>query len=381
MSYHPISDPFPRKNLPVKPGEFYDRPSVIAQINTSLTNGQSVSIVGERRAGKSSLWIYLEENLDNQQFIPIKIDAQLIIPKSDHVFLKFLIISTAEKVRRVLSLPDSLPLSIKAADATTSYEAFLNDLEIIEERLKQAANYSQHRIIWLIDEIEVLRAYKDTNLFTFLRPLALDNDRFRMVVFGCDVLYELVSASEWPAFFSAFKLVSLNGLQSHIAKQMVVDAMATFGGALDDDKYKFILNWTGCKPYFIKHFCSILVDALNLRATDYQIDSTVLSDTINVFLNAKDINDHFNYIWKKHATVNQQIILSVLAQDPKIKTSQNLFESMQDHKLIQGDNLALQHIKDDLTRLEQQGFLFQRNGEITFSSGCLPEWIKIHKPI
>ena len=63
-TYKPVPDPFLGKG-PIRAGasDFYEREEVFTNIQNLLRAGQSISLVGERKAGKTSFLNYLLAHL------------------------------------------------------------------------------------------------------------------------------------------------------------------------------------------------------------------------------------------------------------------------------------------------------------------------------
>jgi hypothetical protein len=243
-------------------------------------------------------------------------------------------------------------------------------------------NGQKRRLIWLIDEIEILRGYKDTELFTFLRPLAQADPDFRLVVAGYDVLYTLSNVSEWSPFFSAFRHIRLEGLNPVVAQQLIDDGIATMGATFEPDLYQPIFAWTGRKPYFLKWTLSKIADILNQRQIDYHVSLDVIQTTKNLFFNERDLDLHFLHLWNTlFAAPRQQTVLSLIASQAGPYNHPTILNDLKEKKLIEGDKQASQHLIDDLTRLQQLGFLYERVGEYTFTSDCLKSWITENKPL
>jgi hypothetical protein len=379
----PIIDPFPSKNQPAKPPYFYDRPKIFGEVLTYLRAGESVSIVGERKAGKSSFLNYLEAFLPKDEFLLVKIDTQEILPQSDQLFLGYLSQKAAIKIKDTLGLSKPIKMMVLNVSQEKSYQAFHEDLYRLREILSQEPAIARSRLVWLIDEIEVLRGYKDSYLYTFLRPLALNDPVFRMVVAGYDVLYGPESKSSWPEFFNAFRTVMLGSLPVSSARNMINDAFTAMKITGDGvNVYKPICEWTGQKPYFLKWMCAALAETLNRRQVDNRVTFDVLDEAKEFFLDVTDIRNHFAYLWGEHTTEGQRIILSTLSSINAPLPSEKILEVMKEHKLIAGDKQALQHLTDDLSRLEQQGFLNKSStGLYMFSSDCLQSWVRINKPL
>jgi hypothetical protein len=381
--YRPVPDPFPGKGpIPVSAPGFYEREQVFANVRDSLRAGDSVSLVGERKAGKTSFLNHLLTHLPADEFIPVFVDAQRVAPKTDKVFLGGWLSRNAAKAI-VKAAGSTKPIKTNTLDASPDqvYLTFEQDLDWLRTRLPLDPDGQKRRLVWLIDEIETLRGFEGTELFTFLRPLAQSDPDFRMVVAGYDVLYTLSSRSEWSPFFNAFRHIRLEGLNRVAARQLIDDALTTMKVTLDPHLYEPILRWTGQKPFYLKWILSEMAAALNQQKTDRHVNGNILQAAQSLFLKQSELVQHFAYPWNKHVTTRQQTVLSLIAPQPGSYDWPTILDDLKEKELIEGDRRASQRLIEDLTRLQQLGFLYERVGDYTFTSGCLQDWIKENKPL
>jgi hypothetical protein len=376
LPYQSVPDPFISK-APISANGvgFYSRDEILTNVVNLLRAGVSISIVGERKAGKTSFLNYLRSQLPANEFIPVFIDTQFIAPQTDQIFLGWLLKRAAQAIFLGNNLNDLPPISTLTVEPEQVYITFQEELDQLRTHLQNK------RLIWLVDEIETLRSYNDTNLFTFLRPLAQSDPDFRFVVAGYDVLYTLSNLSEWSPFFNAFSHIRLEGLNPVVAQQLIDDAVETMGAILDSTLYQPIFQWTGQKPYYLKWLLSHIATAINQRQADYQIDSQILQRAQTIFLDLPELNQHFNHLWSTHTTSRQQTVLSLIAGQTSPYNHLTILNDIKQNQLFPGDNQAKQHLIDDLTRLQQLGFLYERVGEYTFTSACLKTWIAKTKPL
>lgn len=316
---------------------FYQRAELLGTVQDSLRAGDSVSLVGERKAGKTSFLNYLTTNLSLDEFIPVFVDTQRIMPRTDQIFLGTLIKKAADAINRtkaadtrhseieatvaqnaglqayldvVLELlnerfgeeelkefcfnlgvdyenlaaagkvnkareliqfmrhrdrltdmvlvgrskrpdipwadvPPQLRLGVKQnlasrpqtlqAAADEVYQLFEDELNTLRNELPPAQNGQTRRLVWLLDEIETLQGYPNSELFIFLRPYAQSDPDFRIVAGGYDVLYTLSTQSKWSPFYNAFRHTRLTGQsmkkrQRYSSKNMILTSFLDISG-------------------------------------------------------------------------------------------------------------------------------------------------------
>jgi len=98
-SFRAVPNPFPGMGPIIAGGSgFYPRTELLSMVQDTLRAGDSVSLVGERKAGKTSFLNYLTSNLPPDEFVPVFIDTQRIMPRTDQMFLGTLIRKAAEAI-------------------------------------------------------------------------------------------------------------------------------------------------------------------------------------------------------------------------------------------------------------------------------------------
>lgn len=381
MSFKPVIDPFPGKG-PIPSGDpsFYELQEILSIIEASLTAGNSICLIGERKAGKTSFLNHLLAYLPKKGFIPALVDVLSIAPRTDKMFLTGLARSAAQAIQSSQKLTNSIQIKTISASPENCYETFLEDLDSLKDYLP-SNDKSNTFLVWLIDEIDVLRMYKETNLFTFLRPIALANSHFRMVVTGYDVLTMPSEYNDWTLLMTAFGHNRLEGFSPTIARQLIGDGIKSMGVTVGENLYEPVMKWTGQKPFYIKWALSNIARAINEQKQSHVVDYQIWDKAKRCFLSETDIEHHFGLLWS-HLIPNQQQILSLMASQPnKLYDHPTILNCLKENELIDGDDKAEQHLINDLTRLKQLGFLYEQAGRYTFTSECLMDWIEENKPV
>ena len=196
-----------------------------------------------------------------------------------------------------------------------------------------------------------------------------------------DRLYTLSNLSEWSPFFNVFRSIRLEGLNPISAQQLLEDALAIMETTFEEGLYQSLFEWTGRKPFFLKWILSKVAEALNRQQADYHVTYDILEAARKLFLDQQELREHFAHLWDRHTTPRQQVVLSLIASQKGPYNHPTILNELKDKKLIEGDKQVSQHLIDDLTRLQQLGFLYERVGEYTFTSDCLKTWIKTNKPL
>lgn len=378
--FQPIPDPFPGKG-PIPPGSphFYEREELFVRVQTLLRYGDSVSIVGERKAGKTSFLNYLASHLPDTEFIPVLLDVQGVAPSQDAQFLTELILTGVRAIAEATDLPGDIAPETPEANAIQVYQALKADLDRYRPHLPGREDGTKRKLVWLLDEIEMLRNYENTELFSFLRPIVQQDPDYRFVVAGHDILYTITRESDWSPFFNAFSSMRLEGLNPTTAQALITDPFQASGVALVDEAIALILSWTGRKPYYLKGLLSITVEVLN----EEQAEPTITADTVCAaqarFFGKLNLSQHFAFFWNK-ASQHQQAILQLMALQEGPHDRRQIHDGLRERELLE-EGISLSDLILNLTRLVELGFLYEQAGSYSFTSECLRDWIRTNRPL
>ncbi|MCP4459314.1 MAG: hypothetical protein GY816_15035, partial [Cytophagales bacterium] len=149
-------------------------------------------------------------------------------------------------------------------------------------------------------------------------------------------------------------------MNSDVAWQLINDALTRMGAVIEPDLYDSIFNWTGRKPFYLKWILSKLADILNQRQLDRNVKSSILEDAKNQFFAETDLYVHFKHLWSHAKQRYLPTVLSLIAPETGPYDDSGILESLKKNKLIEGDDKALQHLKDDLNRLTELHFLYKQ---------------------
>lgn len=295
-------NPYLNRVMIKNPLEFIGRTREIRKIYSRIdaSHPQSVSVVGERRIGKSSLlnFIYHKENrkkfmTTNDQAIFVYLDFQRIADFSVPKFIQFIFgvieIETGRNVTegRDLSL-DSL-------------------LEVVS-----AIHDDNMRIIFLMDEFEVItrNVQFDVEFFSFLRSLA-NGYRVSYVTSSCDELQHLChhqDISDSP-FFNIFSNLPLRPFPTNEAEDLISLPSSDEGLSLADYS-KEIIQITGRFPFFLQICCSVIYEEL-LDKPDTSLDWERITDAFR-----DEANPHYEFIWDHFSSEEKTNLARVVSGKP-----------------------------------------------------------------
>jgi len=279
-------NPFLNRVMIKDPANFYGREREIRKIYSRLDapHPQSISVVGERRIGKSSLlnYIYNRNNRskwmgNNKDSIFVYLDFQ---SRTDFNITKFI-----EFLMSVFSYES--PAGFLPSEGR-------NGLDFLQEMVS-SLHQKGKRIILLMDEFERITKNPnfDESFFSFLRSLA-NSYRVAYVTSSGDELQNMChnqDISDSP-FFNIFSNLPLRPFTPEQAKQMIEEPSREVGVPLAPYT-KEILNLSGYFPFFLQIACSCLFEALqeypSARPDWPAITSSFLEDAL----------PHYEFMWEQ----------------------------------------------------------------------------------
>jgi hypothetical protein len=377
-----IKNPYPAPKPVKDPRLFFGRTAKYTQIKKYLSENKSIALIGERKIGKTSLFWYLKRVLVNDGFVPIYIDLQGMLPRTNATFLRTLLDEIKKELLKfdeanIISADlQKISLEINRDESVSElFRRILNSYESCLKRLREK-NVHVKSFVIMIDEIELLKEFNGGGLFSFLRSIIEERDYVVFVVAGHDVLLNITKDESSP-FFNMFKNIQLKGISEDGAKKLIHDPVADYGVTHDEQSVERILKLTGRNPYYIQVICGeFLIRILNQkRRYNVTFDdvekakSQFFEPGIKVWLQTLEA------MWKKANNINQQLILSIIAEHSGCCTKHDV-DSYLDNAV---DDLRGE-INQNLRRLSELGLLYNEGERYFIPSELFQIWIKVNHP-
>jgi hypothetical protein len=223
------------------PRAFFGRQRERQQLAQLIDRGQPVSIVGQRRIGKTSLLRSLsfpDLKSWSETFRFISIDGSYFADADEQGFLGFLLDQLEEELE-------------------------ISPLPVQRESLFEAAEQArsrQMRLAILIDEFDII-AYNERiasgQLFSFLRAL-VQEFRIPIVLVSRDGRLEplLHNSAVGSPFWNIFTTFYLGPLTRDEARTMVCEPAEACNKPFAEDQVKEIFNLGGLHPFFLNIACT-----------------------------------------------------------------------------------------------------------------------------
>jgi eukaryotic-like serine/threonine-protein kinase len=296
-----------------EPSQFFGRTREVARIFSRIgaPRPQSISVVGERRIGKSSLLQFINHpqirvrNLDDSQsYIFVFIDLQQKRRLTLEEFFKGLFELIAKEVRD---------------KAITKLLPGFDSLRALLEKFRDTGR----KLIVLFDEFDVITTNKtfDLEFYSFLRSIANNYD-VAYVTSSARDLQELCHTqliADSP-FFNIFTNVFLRAFSQKEALALIKNPSAEAELPLEHYARR-ITELGGYFPYFLQIACSAYFD--HLSENDGKLSR---EEVENVFLD--EAKGQFRFIWDKMSDGQRHVIRSFVEDNQVKKEQEHIYEDL-----------------------------------------------------
>ncbi len=330
-------NPFFHRGALRRAEDFHGRLAEISQILGLLRNGQSVSLIGPRRIGKSSLLIHLcrpqvreKFNLELSNTLFVLVDCQELGGSPPEEVYEALLTN-------LLDAGEDVGLSVTTSQNPGTYRALdrvLHDLE--QQGIK---------VVVLLDEFELLAANEHLTPYFFARLRGLTTKYGLAYLTASQRPLFAISAEEEilsSPFFNIFVTLPLRLFSLDEARQMLRSRLATSEITFSQSLGEHLLHLAGPHPFFLHvaayHAFQMLAQG---RKLETPADFSHLDSPIEV-----EANSHLGYLWQ-NLTPEERYTLSI-AQGPI----------------------------DSLRLLEQQCLLHENTGKYEYTSEMLRRFVR-----
>ncbi len=298
-----IINPYLNRKMLRDSRSFFGRRREIATIygRIGAARPQSVSIVGERRIGKSSLLYYINDPENRRAWL------------RDHEKYTFIFMDFQEKRSVPLSgffasLFEALAVETgEAADSLPDpgYDGFKRICEDFDRR--------NRKLILLFDEFESITKNKnfDPEFFSFLRSVA-NNYNVAYITSSVKNLQELCynrEISDSP-FFNIFSNLNLSAFTEEEALEFVSQPSRQAGHPLEEH-FETVVDLAGYFPFYMAIACSVLFEFDFSRAVPKR---TVYENVEDRFLDEAGM--HFQFILRSLSPDEIETCRKIMSGEP-----------------------------------------------------------------
>lgn len=241
-----VDNPFYHRGAIRRAEEFFGRNQPIQEILGLLRNRQSVSVIGPRRIGKSSLLLQITRPL-------VRVDFSLAPPKALFVMIDCQELggSPPEEVYDTLLM--SLVDAAEDAEIELKTQARGGTYRTLDRALNQITRAGANVVV-LLDEFELLAANDQLTPYFFARLRGLTTKYgLAYITASQRPLYAITADEEVLSspFFNIFVTLQLGLYSQDEGRGLLADRLANSSVKFDDALCDYLLNLVGPHPFFL----------------------------------------------------------------------------------------------------------------------------------
>jgi len=293
-----VDNPFFHRGAIRRPEEFHGRQAEINQILGLLRNGQSVSLIGPRRIGKSSMLLHLARPVvrNDYQLAPptvlfVLIDCQEFGGSPPEEVYEALLTELMDKA-------ESAGLDVGMVSGFGTYRSLdraLNTLHLLD-----------CRVVVLLDEFELLAANERLTPYFFARLRGLTTKYGLAYLTASQRPLFAITADEQilsSPFFNIFVTLPLGLYSEQEARGLIASRLEGTGVTFEPPVVDHLLHLVGSHPFFLHIAGYHAFQELQAGVTDL----AALDEPIEV-----EADSHLGYLWQ-NLTEEEQYTLATLA--------------------------------------------------------------------
>ncbi len=287
--------------------DFIGRTAEINQILGLLRNGQSVSLIGPRRIGKSSLLLHLchpavreRLQLDPSRSLFVLLDCQELAGSPPEEVYELLLDGLLEAAGRG-------GISVEAADQPGTYRAI--------DRMLQRIYEQQGSVVVLLDEFELLAANKHLTPYFFARLRGLTTKYGLAYLTASQRPLFDITAEEAvlsSPFFNIFVTMPLGLFSENEAYELFRQRLSRTSVHFPQHLVQYLIDLVGLHPFFLHiagyHAMQMLLNGearLTMNSSLTPSELHVLEGHIEV-----ESESHLGYLWQ-NLTPEEQHVLAI----------------------------------------------------------------------
>lgn len=240
--------------------KFVGREEHLARINNCIRNKQSISLVGARRIGKTSLLTCLRNKTTQEKF------------SLDESCFRFFYLDLQERAMKAhLQLLEDINLVLRTErPGILKKGIFPQDDELIH-RLKGFQQRNLHPVL-LLDSFDEIARYErvDSAQFGVLRSLAT-NGQISYIIASVMPLAKIFRTAMPPEqmksgpFYDIFKQIKLGPFNDKEARELLGRFSREAGLSFSKTEINWVVQKAGYHPYFLQHVAALLFEEKRVR--------------------------------------------------------------------------------------------------------------------
>ena len=271
---------------------FFGRDELMNNLISQLSKDkvQALVLYGQKRVGKSTVFHYLEEELNNNFFVVSFSMGDVDTKESFFRRIKYKIKKQYKKIFKK-NIFDVIEIEDKDVNDYNSFIIFL-------EELKEIFNKNNLNLLILIDEFTYLYKFIKTGSFDydflkFIKSL-LQKNLFQLGVIGQNSMPIFVN--EFPNELQVFKKVKISYLDKAssfdlLEKPILFENKSRY----KDDSLEYIYTLTNGSPFYLQKIAYEIVEYLNEKEFNY-ITRAIVEEVVNNMFEHMTLQGDFDNI-------------------------------------------------------------------------------------
>jgi len=327
--------------MPVRDEVFYGRNKELEELYRRIQRQENVMLIGERRMGKTSLLLHLNQRLE-LPFIPVLVDLQAF-PGQAESLLNGVIQEIAEALLGQGLLSPERWEKYSLTYARDFVEALGSMIDEAKEKLKDI------KIVLMLDEAERLLE-SGSQVGGVLRASLTMNRDIVAIIAGTSQLVKLPEDTHGSPLLNIFARMVLRPLSREDSETLIIEPSNQAGVSYEPTALERIYELSGGIPFYA-------------QAIGYQLIELANQESKNG-ITAKDVNKVVPEIFERFSVAFQynleqlddkeRAILSIIASGKPLKDAR----------------------KQDIRDLETRQIIVEENGDYRFVSVLFEEWFK-----
>ncbi|RMH69363.1 MAG: hypothetical protein D6675_12920 [Gemmatimonadetes bacterium] len=365
-------NPYTNRAKIENPADFYGRKKIIRKIYERISTPgrpQSVSIVGDRRIGKSSLMHYIyhpdvrKTYLDDwENYLFISVDFSIYGQLSPKEFLMLLSEkltheeaqlaaknketgtpaapeSFLSKVKRLLVGP--FPNSEHPPEEPGSTSTFVGHSNQITSAdydgfVRKIERYKDKVLIFFFDEFDLVTRNRSFNLdfFAFLRGIANNFKVAYITSSARDLQSVAMDEIIGSPFFNIFSSIVLEPFSENEALMLIREPFQKNGIDLTCAEVQFVRQLAGLHPFFLQIACYQLFEHRRDASQTMESDFKELQDAFETSTQA-----HFEYIWQHLDNAEKKVLIKLVHAEEITRSEQHIIKSLNRKGYLEGERI------------------------------------------
>jgi GTP diphosphokinase / guanosine-3',5'-bis(diphosphate) 3'-diphosphatase len=354
---------------------FYGREVECKRIFTQLHDqSQNIAILlwGQKRIGKSSLLIRLEELLQGH-LLPVFIDVQGLSDASTTQFIHHLMQRIAEILKEKIIEEITVPsLNKIRKDTLAHFDTFM---ALVQK------NTRYQPIVIILDEFQCLCSLREETIsreaiFNRLRSQSQYGCGIHLILSGGGLQSQLNGQCALGSLFNISYDQRLGCLGKVAAKQLIIDGLSKIA-TITEDSIDFLLSITAGHPFYLQLLCKWLYEQAQENKTNFTREIT--SNLVQEWIRNAD-NSRFQHLWETSDTAStkrNKIILSAIAQ---LGTATHEVEYSRLETLVKS-TITEAVLVQTLSDLSDLGILKHNRLSYSIEVELFADWLRQHYPL